>query len=92
MKAGGRKELSVAGGSFVAALGVWTPPAPTLPTLEWSRLAMVDANAQDEAAYAVSSTAWTLGMAGGRWEGKARSLQLPTACIFPASPQPPTDL
>jgi hypothetical protein len=92
MKAGGRKQLSVAGGSFVAALGVWTPPAPTLPTLEWSRLAMVDANAQDEAAYAVSSTAWTLGMAGGRWEGKARSLQLPTACIFPVSPQPPTDL
>ena len=92
MKAGGRKQLSVAGGSFLAALGVWTPLAPTLPTLEWSRLAMVDAKAQDEAAYAVSSTAWTLGMAGGRWEGKARSLQLPTACIFPVSPQPPTDL
>jgi hypothetical protein len=61
-----------------------------------SRLAVVDAKAQDEAACAGSKAVWTLvvaGMDGGSWEGKARSLQLPIVRIHPTPPQAPaTDL
>ena len=92
MMAGSRKQLSVAGGIFLVALGVWATPTPTSTTFEWSRLAAVDTKAHDEAAWAGSSAVWTLGMVGGGWEGKARSPQLPTACIHPTPPQPATDL
>ena len=67
-------------------------PAPALPTLEWSQLAVGDTKAQDEAAWAGSSAVWTLGVVGDGWEGKARSPQLPTACTHPTQTQPATDL
>ena len=92
MVAGGCKQLSVAGGIFLVALGVWATPTPTLTTFEWSRLAAVDTKVLDGGACAVSSAVWTLGAAGDSWEGKARSSQLLTAPHSLHPPQLQTDL
>jgi hypothetical protein len=80
---------------MLVAHGVWATLIESRTNIEWSRLATVDTKAQDEAACAVSSAVWTLGVCGmavGGWQGKARSLQLPIVRIYPTPTQPPTNL
>jgi hypothetical protein len=79
----------------LVAHGVWATLIESRTNIEWSRLATVDTKAQDEAACAVSSAVWTMGVCGmavGGWQGKARSLQLPIVRIYPTPTQPPTNL